>query len=302
MIATVTLNPAIDYTATVDRRFDPGSVLRTDDVRYDAGGKGINVSKYLVALGVDTVATGLIGGIPTAFLTAQLARDGVLTDFVEIDGTTRLNTTVLAADGEYKINQDGPTVSPDVVDDVIAVLREHDPRSVVVAGSLPPGLDAPDVDRIARAGNWTTDVDLAGDLLHRLEADYGVCKPNRAELAAATGDPVGTVDDCLRAARRLQRDGFERVVASLGADGAVLAAENELLHSAAVDEPIVDTVGAGDALFAGVLASLLEGESNETALRTGVTGASKAVSVSGTRVPRMEDTKTDLGDVSVARY
>ena len=61
MILTVTLNPAVDHTLQLDEELSPDAVARTDDAQFDPGGKGINVSKYLVELDVETVATGYVG-------------------------------------------------------------------------------------------------------------------------------------------------------------------------------------------------------------------------------------------------
>ena len=61
MIITVTMNPAIDKTVTIDR-LCPGGLNRIKEVEYDAGGKGINVSKTIKALGGESIATGFLGG------------------------------------------------------------------------------------------------------------------------------------------------------------------------------------------------------------------------------------------------
>ncbi|WP_324664605.1 1-phosphofructokinase [Haloarcula sediminis] len=289
MIATVTLNPAVDQTVTTDQPLTPDEVIRVDDAQFDAGGKGINVSKYLTAMGTETVATGVLGGFLGRFVTERLASDGIEARFVEIDGTTRLNSTVLATDGEYKLNQRGPTVSAAEVGAIVERLSSLSPDTVVVAGSLPPGLDTDTIDRLAEAGPWKTVVDVDGPLLAQLDAEYALCKPNAPELEAATGLAVTDVDSAIDAAQKLRKQGFDRVVASLGADGAVLVSEDRVVHEPAIDCEVVDTVGAGDALLSGVLAAMDAGADEATALHTGVVAAAAAVSTPGTNIPSLPE-------------
>lgn len=299
MIVTVTLNPAVDYTVQLDEGPTPGAVARTDAARFDPGGKGINVSKYLIGLDIDTTATGIVGDFPGRYLTASLTDDGIPNDFVEISGRTRLNTTVLTPDSEYKINQDGPVVDDRAVDGVVEKIRRHDPETVVVAGSLPPNVGSEAIDRITTAGPWRTVVDLNGSLLCELEADYALCKPNKAELADATGRSVETVEEGVAAARTLQQRGFERVVASLGPDGAVMVTPDAAFHTSALDADIVDTVGAGDALLAGTLAQRRLDGSDESVLRAGVAVAARVVAVSGTRVPSLTDIRAEMDEIAI---
>jgi 1-phosphofructokinase len=284
MILTVTLNPAVDHTVRLNEPLNTGTVQRTSDIHFDAGGKGINVSKYLNGLETDTIATGIFGGFLGSFIESRLTAAGIPHDFVEVDDQTRLNTTVLTNE-EYKINHAGPTVDGSVIDAIIERIRSYAPEMVVVAGSLPPNLDVNAIDRITDAGNWKTVVDVGGGNLQRLTGTYTLCKPNREELAAATGEPTTTVEDCFRAAETLQSSGFDRVVASLGADGAVLVTRSKTLYAPAIDADVVDTVGAGDALLAGVLAAFAQDSIDEQALQTGVAVASRVVTTPGTTVP-----------------
>jgi len=289
MIVTVTFNPAVDHTIQVDAMPAPGEVARTDEAKFDAGGKGINVSQYLTGLGADTVATGLVGDFLGEYIRTELDEASIPADLVEIEGHTRLNTTILSDDGEFKINHDGPGVDAGVVDDAIDAIARHDPEMVLVAGSLPPGLGTDAIDRIARAGEWDAVVDVGGATLQELDAEYALCKPNREELAAATDRPVETVEDCLAAADALRDRGFDRVVASLGGDGALLASPDALVHAAALDVDVADTVGAGDAMLAGVLSELVDEEDERAALRRGVAVASRVVANAGTTVPSFAD-------------
>ncbi len=302
MILTVTFNPAVDHTVQVESLPQPETVARTDTARFDAGGKGINVSQYLTTLGVDTIATGLVGDFLGDYIRQQLHDDHIDHELIEIEGQTRLNTTIVDDDAEYKINHTGPTVETQAVERVIDVLTEADPAMVLIAGSLPPGLDYRAIDTLADAGPWETIVDVGGDLLSQLEADYALCKPNRTELAAATGLPVESLDDCIGAAQALRELGFDRVVTSLGGDGALMVGETEVLHAAALDVDVADTVGAGDAMLSGVLSELVHGNGPRAGLKRGVAVASLMVSVPGTKLPAPDGLDADTDRVEITEY
>jgi len=101
--------------------------------------------------------------------------------------------------------------------------------------------------------------------------------------------------DAVAAAEELQGQGFESVVASLGADGAVLVSPATTALEPPIECEVVDTVGAGDALLAGFLAALDTGKSEATALETGVVTATEAVQTVGTTVPSLPSVGTPNG-------
>lgn len=290
MILTVTFNPAVDHTVRVEETPQIGEVNRVvEGGRFDAGGKGINVSQYLAALGSDTVATGLLGGFTGEYIRSELAGEPFETTFVDVPAPTRVNTTVLTADGEYKFNENGPKATEAAVDELLQWVETLRPNRVAVAGSLPPGIGPDAIDRIARAGPWKTDVDVGGEMLTRLAADYDTCKPNEEELAAAVGSAIDGVDEAVTAARELLDAGYKRVVTSLGSDGAVLVTEDVSLYAEAVETEVIDTVGAGDSLFAGVLSALERGLNERDALKAGIAVAGRVVATAGTSPPPFDD-------------
>ena len=61
MIYTCTITPSLDYTTYLPE-FRSGELNRTEDVYYYPGGKGINVSRVLRRLDVDSIAIGFVGG------------------------------------------------------------------------------------------------------------------------------------------------------------------------------------------------------------------------------------------------
>lgn len=302
MIATVTFNPAVDHTIQIGAMPDPETVTRADAAKFDAGGKGINVAQYLVRLDAETVATGFLGEFTGDYIRQELNADGIHADFVKIDDQTRVNTTILDSKTEYKINQTGPTVDEAAVDDVIDIIYDHEPAMVLVGGSLPPGLDYRAIDRIAEAGSWETSVDVGGKVLAQLGSNYALCKPNRDELASATNTDVSSLNECIAAANQLRSTGFDRVVTSLGSDGALVVDENKTLHAAALDVEVVDTAGAGDGMLSGFLLELSRGNGVRAGLRHGIAVAAQVVSVPGTRIPSFDTLDESISRVEITDY
>lgn len=93
MIITVTMNPAIDKTVEVDK-FQPYGLNRIRRVEYDAGGKGINVSKTIHALGGESLAMGFLGGNTGKTIENVLNARNIRHDFIYVDGDTRTNTKI----------------------------------------------------------------------------------------------------------------------------------------------------------------------------------------------------------------
>lgn len=299
MILTVTLNPSVDRALDVDALVR-GEVLRAADSHIDPGGKGVNVSRALLANGVRSTAVVPAGGAEGDQLVDLLRDEGVDMVAVPITGRTRSNITLAEPDGTVtKINEAGPTLSDAEFRQVSeAVLAAAGGASwVVICGSLPPG---PTVDafsdlceRLVKSGVRLA-VDSSGPaLLAGVAAGAALVKPNREELAeaiaglgASGGTRLRTVGDVVRACARLREAGAGTVLASLGAEGAVLVDDAGVL--AGVSPVIVprSTVGAGDALLAGFLAA---GAHGEAALVEGLAWGAAAVSLPGSRMPGPHD-------------
>ena len=112
MIVTVTCNPCIDKSFNV-RGMKAEAKMKAWDVRYDAGGGGINVSRVIQRLGGETIACGFAGGHTGAALRDLLDREGVPHRLVEVKDATRINVTILdEADGaQYVFSLPGAKVT-----------------------------------------------------------------------------------------------------------------------------------------------------------------------------------------------
>ncbi|MEN3608407.1 1-phosphofructokinase [Plantactinospora sp. ZYX-F-223] len=288
MILTVTLNPSLDRAMEIDLLVR-GEVIRASSAHLDPGGKGVNVSRALLANGVPSRAVLPVGGEEGAQLVRLLEGEGVELLVVPIAGRTRSNITLAEPDGTVtKINESGPVLTGTEFAEVTrAVLTAAGAADWVVAcGSMPPGLPVAAFGdlcaRLVDAGVRLA-VDTSGPALRAAaEAGVALVKPNREELSEAVGAPLRSLGDVVDAAARLRSWGAGTVLASLGADGAVLVdAAGVVTGESPVAQP-KSTVGAGDALLAGFLAA---GARGPDALAEGLAWGAAAVSLPGSRMP-----------------
>ncbi|MGW4681345.1 1-phosphofructokinase [Micromonospora taraxaci] len=292
MIVTVTLNPSLDRAVEVGS-LGRGEVIRAAAAHLDPGGKGVNVSRALLANGVPSVAVLPSGGDEGNQLIRLLKAEGVEVLAVPISGRTRSNITLAEPDGTVtKINEPGPAMCRAEFDEVIdrVLVQAGGADWVVLCGSVPPGLPADayaQLCRKLRAAGVRVAVDTSGPALREAAlAGATLLKPNRDELAEVVGTPLKDLDDVVDAAQRLREWGAGTVVASLGADGAVLVdAEGVRTGTCPVARPR-STVGAGDALLAGFLAA---GAQGAAALAEGLAWGAAAVSLPGSRMPGPAD-------------
>ncbi|MET7419789.1 1-phosphofructokinase [Dactylosporangium sp. NPDC005555] len=292
MIVTVTLNPSLDRAVEVEA-LTRGEVIRATAAHLDPGGKGVNVSRALLANGVPSVAVLPCGGDEGSQLIRLLKAEGVEVLAVPITGRTRSNITLAEPDGTVtKVNEPGPAMFRAEFDEITdrVLTRAGSADWVVLCGSVPPGLPADayaQLCRRLRAAGIRVAVDTSGPALREAAtAGATLLKPNRDELAEVVGKPLAALGDVVEACQQLRSWGAGTVVASLGADGAVLVdADGVVTGTCPVTRPR-STVGAGDALLAGFLAA---GAHGAAALAEGLAWGAAAVSLPGSRMPGPAD-------------
>ncbi len=159
-VVTITINPAIDVSTTVDR-LEPAAKMRCGPARRDAGGGGVNVARVVKRLGGDPLAIFPAGGASGKLLVQLLEAEAVPVLPVPIAGETRENFTVFeqSTGREYRFVLEGPELSwAESSACLESVIEPGDgPAIIVASGSLPPG--APP-DFHARLAN---NVKMAGD-------------------------------------------------------------------------------------------------------------------------------------------
>lgn len=300
MIYTVTLNPALDKTAVVEK-LCLDAVNRIKDLRADPGGKGINVSKLLAAWGVPGTALALLGGGTGTRIAQELMRQGIPVWSEEATGETRTNLKLIdpVLGTHTDINEPGPAADPDTLHRLFLRLTGAvKPGDIVVlSGSLPTGAPA-DTYRL-----WTEQAQQAGAkvfldadgpaLAEGVRAAPYLVKPNDAELSRLVGRDLHSLADVARAGQSLLAAGVKRVVVSMGGQGAVFLAPDSALYASALSVPVGSTVGAGDSMVAALAAALAQDLDEEQTIRLAMAAGAAAVQCSGTQTPD-PDTIRDL--------
>lgn len=278
MILTVTMNPSIDTRYTIDH-------LVVDDVNRvvpakTAGGKGLNVSRVLVQLGDEVVATGLLGGHSGAYLGDLMDADGIPHRFTPIAGESRTCIALLHDGNQTELLESGPVVSAEELEAFVANYSDlvGQASCVTLSGSLPKGVPADTYARliaIAAAAGVPVLLDTSGAALDAaLEADVKptLVKPNLTEINDLLGTSF-TSDDLLDLQRTLAADprfaGIDWVVVSMGAAGSVAFHGGRVLRARAPRIEAVNATGSGDSTIAGFAHAIAAGADDEEVLRCG---------------------------------
>ena len=288
MIITVTLNPALDKTVTLPG-FAVNTVNRVQNIRLDPGGKGINVSKSIQALGGKTLAIGVLGGASGGYIKAALDRIGLANDMVITGGVTRTNLKVVdpVLGTNTDINEPGSPVNPEDLQKVWHKISEavQPGDTVVFAGKNPPGMDdglLAEWIRKLKSLDVRVCVDTVGvpmELALREKPD--IIKPNRDELSALMGRDLRTNEDVLEAARALVSQGVGLVAVSMGGEGALFVTANQCLRGYSPKVHVASTVGAGDSMMAALAHYSAAGCSLEETARRAIAVATATVTFSG---------------------
>lgn len=295
MIVTVTMNPAIDKTVEIGE-FQHGGLNRIQKVEYDAGGKGINVSKTIYELGGNTIATGFLGGNGGRTIENVLKEKGVQCDFVWVDGETRTNTKVFEENGALtELNEPGPQIPKEDMQELLKKLDEYagEDTLIVLSGSIPAGVDkgiyAEIIRRVHEKGSKVL-LDADGELFRKaLEAGPDIIKPNRVELEEyAQIDYRASEEELLRIAEGFREKGIGTIAVSMGQSGAMFVMEDMKVKCPAIPVKKHSTVGAGDAMVAALAYAWDKKMPVEEIIRLCMAVSAGAVTTIGTKPPARE--------------
>jgi 6-phosphofructokinase 2 len=297
MILTLTLNPAIDLTITTNRIVYDDRTYILDEQEH-AGGKGINAAQVIYSYHGEVHAIAPIGGETGQRMARLLAAAQIPVTLIPVAGETRRNLSITDQQGMMiKLDHPGEILSDQELQRIEEAVREHLPNTewLMLNGSLPP--KAPPefyarLIRLAREHGVSTTIDSSGEALRAgLEAGPSLAKPNRPEAERLLDRTILSEAQAAAAARDIQKMGAERVILSLGSQGAIGAWEEGLLRAVL---PAVQTgcaIGAGDVLAAISVLGLSQKLSFPEAFRWAVAAATAAASNPGLTFAPPEQTE-----------
>jgi 6-phosphofructokinase 2 len=306
LILTLTINPAIDRTVTVDKLVfeDRAYIL---DRAESAGGRGINASHVIHAFGGKTLALLTSGGEAGQRMEQSLAGMGFPFQAVHVGSESRINLTISDKQGlTVKLNEVGAPLEAAelraIRDLVEALLGKA--RWLMICGSMQPGVPPHfycELIELAKSHGVKTLLDTDGEALqHALEAKPSVISPNQPEAERLLGRALLTRNQFLEAVNRIRAMGPESVILKLGSRGAIgLSAEGAVFEALPPRVDVVCPIGSGDALAAAFVWSIDKGKTFAESLRWGVAAGTATAALPGIHFPTLRQTRAIYKQVEV---
>jgi 1-phosphofructokinase len=293
-VVTVTINPAIDQTITIPN-FTAGAVNRVQSSQMDAGGKGINVASFMADFGQPATVTGFLGTENDGIFRRLFERKDIEDRCVRMAGQTRIGVKVSdeVLHQTTDINFPGETPNPADIAHLFEILAELAATHewFVLSGSIPRGVSAGIYEEMVRtlAGKKVV-LDTSGEGFRQaVPAGPWLIKPNVDELSEYAGKPLGSPTAILEQARAVMGSyNIHSVVISMGKEGAIFVEGDETVWAVPPAVEVKSTVGAGDAMVAGIVAGKIRGLGLAECARLATAFSVTAISYIGSGLPSVE--------------
>jgi len=276
-ILCVGVTPCLQRTIRFSR-LRLGQVNRASSVAVSSGGKAINVARTLRALGESPLVTGFAGGETGNAMVSFMEMLGIETDIVWADQPTRICTTLIdeTTGCVTELVEEAPLPAPDAwsaLDEKLALLLAESDL-MIVAGAPPPG--SPEdlyagFARRAQASGTAVLIDARGAVLMQALAYSPVLvKLNDRELVATCGGPINTEGALRATAQMLISKGAQWILVTQGEKDAWLLNQTLAWRLTPPAVEVLNAVGSGDAMTAGIAAGLVRGQSVPDAVQLGI--------------------------------
>lgn len=300
MIYTLTLSPALDYQF-ICNSIRVGEINKGSNASYSVGGKGINVSRFLLNVGEKSYALGFKGGFAGKIISDFLDDNDIGNGLIQIDGNTRINVKI-NGNKETAFNLDGPFLAKEDVDLLAKKLGKIQEDDILVlsgsVGQLHNDIYKKIIELVSKNGVKCY-LDASGEALKEgvLSAPY-LIKPNQSEFCELIGKKISSLEDFKSEARKICKDyNIHYVLLSLGKNGALLVTQNDSIYQETIKNNITvrSTVAAGDTTLGAFIYKKSQDVSDEEALRYAV--AAGCACVYKGAIPLKEDVDGVLDNI-----
>lgn len=293
-ILCLAVTPAVQRTLIMDR-MRPGQVNRAKRVRLSAAGKGVNVAAALARLGQRPVLVGFKGGAGGELIAREMAALGVDARWVETVGETRHCHTCVELAGrrvtEWVEEAPIPTAAEWKAFRLLLSEMIKGASWLVISGAFPPGFSLEALSELAAeaaAEGVSLFVDTQGrPLLELARLCPEWVKINADEIADALGLPIIDRRTRVSALSALKAMGPRHVMTTDGEFPAhLVTADGHAVELTPPPVAVLNTIGSGDCVTAGILHALTAGADAVEAARYGLAcGSANAM----TEVPALID-------------
>lgn len=309
MIVTLTPNTTLDQTVLIPA-FQLNKTIRATRSLYGMAGKPTDAAWILAELGISSHALGFAAGAIGQKIEMMLHARNITTDFVQVEGESRLNMVIVCEDGsgQSTITTSSLDVKPEPIQTLLARFEAalNDASCVVMGGSLPDGVQPDfyaDAIRRARSRHLPVIFDAAEpNLSAGLAAKPSFIKPNQDELSSLVGWPVTDMATAYAAGKHILDTYGTAAIMTFGGEGAMAVLPGRAYHIPSLKIDVVSAAGAGDAVLAGLAASIERGQPIEDGLRLGMAAAAAVCLMPGTAECQRADVEAFLAQVELIPY
>jgi 1-phosphofructokinase family hexose kinase len=274
LILTAGLSPVWQQVLVFDA-LTLGEVNRARSVSWCASGKVLNAARALHHLGAPGKALTVVGGSTGDAVRREFARAGIPARWVEVAPPTRVCTTILEAGRRVatELVPDAGEITPAEHAAFVATYDEEAAAATVVVliGSLPAGTLAGFYRELVGRTRGKVILDARGpELLDAVAARPFLIKPNRGELQRTLGRPLDSDEDLFAAMREMNGRGAEWVVITDGPNPVHATSRDGLYRLRPPPVPVVNPIGCGDCMAAGIAWAVHRGMEPVEAIRRGL--------------------------------
>ena len=306
MIYTFTANPSLDRYIELEE-IKLGQVNRGKVEKINPGGKGINISRFLKILGIESVIISFLGGVTGEAVKYELMKEKIEGCYFNTVGETRTNITLADKSNKQitKINESGPLI-PDVEMNNLFNFIDWKFRSSdmwVFSGNLAPGLDQNLYYQLinkAKNRGCVCILDTSEKALRLgIEALPQVLHINKEEAEYLMNDKEVRSNRFGNLVQHLIEKGIKSVSISLGEKGAIFADSENMLFVEGPQINVQSTVGAGDAMLAGMIYGMTNKLNLEQMAKFAVAAGSAKVMEIGTDVFKIDNIYSIIKNLTI---